>query len=147
MSSAVTSYGASYFLNTLFGQRDSAPNFFYVALLTQAPGSQTDGSLITEPSIAAGYYRSLLINDVNAFGGAVNGVVASTAQIVYPIATADWPTITHYALCDSLVGGQVYLYGNFTVPRRVLTGDQARIPAQALSLSITSLTTTTSTTF
>lgn len=145
--SAITTYGASYFLNVLFGQRDEVPTFYYLALLTQPPGTQTDGSLITEPSIAAGYYRSLVVNDLTAFGGATDGVTASIAQVFFPIATADWPTITHYALCDSLVGGQVYLYGNFTTPRRVLAGDQAVIPAQALSLSIGSLTSATNSTF
>lgn len=147
MPSAVTTYGATYFLNTLFGQENPPPPFFYVALLTQAPGTQTDGSLLVEPDPAAGYTRAQLINDQNAWGTAVDGVIASTAQVVYPVASADWPTVTHYALCDTLFGGNVYLYGNFIMPRRVLAGDQARLPAQALSLSIGSLSSAVSSTF
>lgn len=147
MPSAVTAYGASYFLDVLFGQIQDPPPYYYVALCTQPPGTQADGTQLTEPDIDAGYYRAFINNDASSWGVALDGITASIAQLVYPVATADWPTITHYALCDSLVGGQVYLYGNFTTPRRVRSGDQARIGAQSLSLSIATLPTGVSSTF
>lgn len=147
MASAITTYGASYVLNVMFGQRDLAPDFYFMALLTQAPGTQTDGSLITEPPVESGYSRVQVLNDLNTFGGAANAVVATTAQIAFPVATADWPTVTHYALCDTEVGGNVYLYGSFNIPRRVFAGDQARIAPQGLSLTVGSLSSALSSTF
>lgn len=147
MPSAVTTYGATYFLGALFGQRTAPPPYFYIALCTQAPGTQADGSQLTEPDIDAGYYRVMVPNDNTGFGQALDGVVACISDVIFPVATADWPTITHYALCDDLVAGQVYLYGNFTTPRRILFGDQAHIPDSALSLSLSSLTSATSSTF
>lgn len=147
MASAITTYGASYLLNVSFGQRQIPPPYFYVALLTATPGTQADGTLLQEPSIPSGYNRVLMINDQTLFGTAIDGVTTSTSEVMFGVATDDWPLVTHYALCDSLVGGNVYLYGSFNLPRRISAGDQARIPAQALSLSVTSLTTAQSSTF
>lgn len=147
MSSSITTYGASYVLNLMFGGRDVTPTSFYLALLTTLPGPQTDGSLISEPAIGDGYARAQIVNDQYAFGGATGGVIASTTTVIYPVATADWPVVVGYALCDSTVGGQVYLYGSFNAPRKVMNGDQARIAPQALSFSVTGLSTATSSTF
>lgn len=147
MASAITAWGASFVLNAMFGQRDTPPAYYYVALLTTIPGTQVDGSTIAEPPTASNYARVQMMNDTFSWGGAVNGVVASTAQVVFPVAALNWPTTVGYALCDSLVGGQVYLYGSFAVPRTVLANDQAQIGTGALSLSVTSLSSALSSTF
>lgn len=147
MSSSISTYGASYVLNMLFGGRQTMPVSYYVALLTAMPGPQTDGSLISEPPANSGYARVQLVNDQYAFGGATDGVTASTIAVLFPTATAEWPVIVGYALCDSLVGGQVFIYGSFTTTRKIMSGDQARIAPQALSFSVTGLSTATSSTF
>lgn len=147
MASAITTYGATFVLNTLFGKRATPPDSFYIALLTQAPGEQADGTTLSEPDPNAGYARMLLANDALSWGQAVDGVVTSTASVFFPLATANWVPVSHYALCDSLTGGNVYLYGSFTVPRRVMVGDQCRIPAQLLAVSVASLSTALVSTF
>lgn len=147
MSSAITTYGASYVLNVLFGQRQTPPPFYYVALLTQAPGEQADGTTLKEPDPNAGYARAQLLNDTFSWGQAVDGMVTSTASVLYPVATSDWTPVTHYALCDAQTGGNVYLYGSFTTPRKVTSGDQCRIPSQLLNVSVASLPTALVSTF
>jgi hypothetical protein len=139
MSAVVTSYGATYFLDVLFGGRQAPPANYWVALLAQAPGAQADGSLLAEPDPNAGYARTLLPSDQLNFAAAATGVIQTSAAIVFPVATADWTTVTHYALCDAQTGGNVYLYGSFATPRKVLNGDVCRIPNGLLHLTVASL--------
>lgn len=140
MASGITKWGASYLLDVVFGKRSDTPTSFYVALLTQAPGEQADGSLLVEPPSSAGYARIELPNDTFSWGKASGGVTATLASVFYATATEDWPVITHYALCDAVVDGNVYLFGAFNVPRKVIKGDACRIPPNALSISVGSLT-------
>lgn len=140
MANGITKWGASYILDTFFGRRDQAPQSFFVALLTQAPGEQSDGTMLSEPDIAAGYTRIEISNDAISWGQAEGGVTATLTSVFYATATADWPIVNHYALCDAVVGGNVYLYGAFNVPRKVAAGDACRIPPNALSVSVGSLT-------
>jgi hypothetical protein len=140
MASGITKWGASYLLDAFFGQRNARPASFFVALLTQAPGEQADGTLLSEPPVTSGYARIELPNDQVSWGQAAGGVIATTASVFYATATADWPVITHYALCDAVVEGNVYLFGAFNVPRKVAAGDACRIAPNALNLSIGSLT-------
>lgn len=147
MASGITRWGASYVLNTVFGQRNAPPVEFWVALLTASPGEHADGSLLREPDPAAGYTRARLPNDQLSWGAASGGVIAATAAAFFPPAAADWPIITGYALCDAQVGGNVFLYGDFTVPRKVAAGDVPRIAASTLNLTVGSLTTSLSSAF
>lgn len=147
MASAITKYGAAFVLDTLFGQRQAAPISYYVALISQAPGEDTDGDSLSEPSAENGYARIEISNDALTWTGADGNVISSESSVVFAPATGDWPVVSHFALCDALVGGNVYLYGAFNVPRRINAGDIARIPANQLTLSATSLTTAIVSTF
>lgn len=139
MSAVVTSYGATYILNAFFGRRQTPPASYWVALCTSAPGAQADGSLLVEPDPGAGYARTLLTSDTYSFAAAATGVIQTASDIVFPVATADWVTATHVALCDAQQGGNVYLYGALSIPRKVLNGDVCRIPAGLLHLTVASL--------
>lgn len=139
MSNQITSFGASWVLDCLFGQRQTPPASFFIALLTQDPGPNCDGTTLSEPDPNAGYARGLINNDALSWGQAEDGVTSSTATVLFPIATDTWASVSHYALCDELTGGNVFLYGRFTVARKVATGDQCRIPSQLMSLSVASL--------
>jgi hypothetical protein len=139
MSATITAWGASYFLDTLFGGRQAPPAAYWVALCTAAPGAQADGTMLAEPDPNAGYARTLLGSDAVSWNAADTGVITSAAAVVFPGATADWVTVTHYALCDAQINGNVFLYGSFATPRRVMNGDVARIPAGLLHLSLANL--------
>lgn len=141
MASGITVFGANRVLDVFFGRRASAPGDFWLALVTASPGEHADGSLLLEPDAAAGYARVQLLNDPLHFGAAAGGVLATTASVVFPTAVVDWPVCTGYALCDAQVDGNVYLFGDFTLPRRVPAGDAARIGASTLTFSAASLST------
>lgn len=139
MTATITSYGASYFLDTLFGRRQAPPAAYWVALLTQAPGAQADATMLGEPDANAGYARVLLTNDQFGFRPAASGVSSNDAGVYFPLASANWATVTHYGLCDSLVGGKLFLYGSLATPRKVMAGDIARIPPGLLTMTLANL--------
>lgn len=141
MPSAITSFGANTMLDMIFGRHTEVPEQFYIALLTQPPGAQTTGELLSEPGAGTGYARMALVNSNTSWGEAAGGFTSTIADITFPTATADWPVITHYALTDGMFAGGVYLYGSFAVPRKILTGDKVTVPAGLLSLTLSSLTT------
>lgn len=141
MPSAITAFGADAILDMVFGKSLDVPDAFYAALLTQAPGEQTTGELLSEPDAGLGYARIPLANDDTVWGEAAGGFVTTVADVVFDVALADWPVITHYALTEGLYEGGVYLYGSFAVPRKIITGDRPSIPAGLLSLTVSSLTT------
>lgn len=144
---AITVWGANYLLDVMFGRRSTPPTSYYVALLTQPPGDHTDGTLLSEPPSERGYARAQIANTEFAWEDATTASTSNLAGLAFPVATASWPVVTHYALCDSLVGGNVYLYGSFAVPRRISAGDQVIVPAGLLTLSVGSLTTPLISTF
>jgi len=141
MASGITSWGASYYLGVLFGQTQTPPTSYWVALCTAVPSEQVDGTMLSEPTSDVGYARIEIPSDQLSWDVPDDGVVTNIASVFYDTATADWPVITHYALCDAVVDGNVYLFGAFNVPRKVSTGDACRIPPNALSIHIGSLTT------
>lgn len=139
MTAVLTNWGASCFLDVLFGQREPLPTGYWVALCTQAPGAQADGTLLSEPDPNAGYTRSLLNNNMFAWNPADTGLITSNADVVFSLATDNWDTVSHYALCDAQHGGNVYLYASLATTRQVLNGDVATIPAGMLSVTLASL--------
>lgn len=139
MTATLTTWGATRFLDTLFGQRAAPPAAFWVALCTAAPGAQANGSMLAEPDPNAGYARTLLNNDPVSWNAAATGVITANTSAVFPVATADWTTVTHYALCDAQTGGNVFFYASLSTGRKVLAGDIARIPAGLLHVSLGNL--------
>lgn len=141
MPSAITAFGADAFLNMIFGALVEVPTHFYVALLSQAPGAQTTGDMLSEPPGGSGYSRVSVPNNSSIWGEAAGGFSSTVADISFGVAVTDWPVITHYALCDGALTGGVYLYGSFAVPRKITAGDRVTVPSGLLSLTVSSLTT------
>ena len=88
-------------LDYMFGQTTSfsPPDTFYVALSTTDPGS--DGSTISEP-VGGSYAR---VGVAKADWSRVSFEVDNDNVVQFAQATGSWGTITHFALFDSLSGG------------------------------------------
>ncbi len=88
----------------------------FVALSTADPTH--DGSGLTEPATANGYTR-----ETCAFGAAAaRKITQTTDPITFPAnTTADWGSITHWAICDSVdrATGNVLAHGAFDVAKTV----------------------------
>lgn len=115
------------FLNIILRQTVfTPPANVYVALYTVSPGVGGGGTEVS----AGGYGRQIVV-----FSAPVNGQSTNTADINFPVATADWGTIVAFALLDAAAGGNLLYFGNLSTSRLVLTNDQVRFPTGQLICS------------
>lgn len=137
MPAVLTFYGENYIADLLFGQAQPAPPNWYLALCTLPPDPSVDGTSISEPPTSAGYARVEVPNNAVYWGPASGGIVVNNQEIDFGMATADWPsTITDYAFCDSLTGGNVYMTGSLRVPRVVFDGDKVTFGVGQVMVSV-----------
>jgi hypothetical protein len=102
----------------------SAPSSVYVALFTAAPSDAGGGTEVTGGS----YARQTV-----TFTAPAPDSVENTADVNFPIATADWGTIVAFAIMDAASAGNMLYFANLAASRTVLTNDQFRFPAGQLS--------------
>lgn len=97
-----------------------------VGLFTAAPGEAGGGTEVSGGS----YARQSVTIDAAAAGATQN-----SAEILFPLATANWGTITHFAIFDATTGGNMLCHGPLTASKVINTGDQFRFPLGALDFA------------
>lgn len=133
MASGMTNYNIMAILRNQFGSvANTIPAKWYIGASTTAINQ--DGTGATEPTDPA-YARVEVDNntssweDIPADFGRRNLI-----DIVFPIATTAWGTITHIFITDSLTGGNMRYYGQLTVAKPVSIDDVLRIDASNLQI-------------
>lgn len=108
------------------------PATVYLALYTTSPASP-DGLSGVEVANAGAYARQSI-----AFDAASAGTSSNTAEVVFPTATANWGTVTGFALLDSgtYAAGNMLYYGNWAASKTISTNDIFRLPAGNLDISL-----------
>lgn len=96
------------------------PSAIYVALYVATPTVSGGGVEVT----GAGYSRQPV-----TFGPPSNGQAANTAEVLFPVATNTWGTITSFGLLDAPIAGNLLYFNNLSVARLVQPSDQVRFPA------------------
>lgn len=104
------------------------PTNVYLALFTSNPG-EAPGSPSGEV-VGFGYARQAC-----AFGAASGGVASNSAQEQFTAAGGDWGTITHWALYDAAVDGNMLIYGALDTSRAITDGDTLQVNAAGLSIT------------
>lgn len=112
----------------LRGNSQTSPSKVYLALYKTDP---TDDDTGTEVS-GGGYIRKEI-----TLGAPTNGVTKNTTDVEFPIATADWGTVTHGGVRDAATGGNLLLHGPLQTNKIIESGDQFRIPANQLTFTLT----------
>lgn len=108
-------------LNHRYGGPDYArPATVYIALFTSAPNDAGGGTEVAGGS----YARAAVTNDATNFPAAVGGSKSNAVAVPFAQATAVWGTLTHGAIFDALVGGNLLDWGALGTPRTINTGDQ-----------------------
>lgn len=119
-----TYYLANNVLNVaLRGIPFTPPVTVYVALYTVAPTVSGGGT-----EVSGGAYARQTVS----LSAPVNGQLASTADVLFPVATAAWGTVTSFAILDASSGGNMLYFSNLSTPRTVLASDQIRFPTGQL---------------
>ncbi len=88
----------------------------YIAAFTAAPGEADGGTEGTGGS----YARVALSGKI---GAASNGTTVNSADISFPTASADWGTVTHFAVFDASSGGNMLHYGALVASKIIYSGD------------------------
>jgi hypothetical protein len=109
--------------HVLRGVAFASPAGVYVALYTSPPSDAGGGTEVA----GNGYVRQAV-----TFGAPSGGQVSNSADILFPTATADWGTITSFAIFDAPSAGNMLYYTNLNSPRAVLVNDQLRFPASQI---------------
>jgi len=129
-SGGISDYLADEMLDHVFGTGAfSVPTNIYVALSTANPDDDASG--IAEPS--GGSYARLNFDTWNTASG---GSSSNNGAISFVTATGAWGTISHFALFDSLSGGNMLFYSGLNTSKAITSGDTARFKDTALSITI-----------
>lgn len=102
------------------------PTAWYLGLFTSDP---TDAETGTEVSGGA-YVREAATFSVTG------DTATTTAAVEWPVATANWGTITHVAVHDAVTGGNIIAYAALDASKTINTDDVFRIPAGDLDITI-----------
>lgn len=128
----------------LFRTRTFAkPAALWVALFTGAPSDAAGGTEVTGGSYARAQLNPADANWTATQGGNVGnstgttGLTTNSAALIYAAPTANWGTITHYAIFDAATGGNMLIWDAVVNPRTIISGDPApSFPIGALQLSV-----------
>ena len=88
----------------------------YLAAFTAAPGEAGGGT-----EVSGGSYARVALS--GKIGAASGGASVNSADINFPTATADWGTVTHFAVFDASTSGNMLHYGALTASKIIYSGD------------------------
>lgn len=109
----------------------------YLALFTSDVGLEENNiGLASEVADTQQSYARIDITAQGGFNPSSGGVTANAQDMDFPIAQADWGTITHTAVLDAPTGGNVLAWGPLLNPRTIYNGDSVRVPSGALTITL-----------
>jgi hypothetical protein len=120
-----------------------APHALYVALLTAAPSDSGGGTEVSGGSYARVSVSSTLANWAGTQSAAsttassgTGGQTSNNNAITFPAPTANWGTVTHFAIYDMPTSGNLLWWAALTTSKTVNNGDAApSFAAAALTLT------------
>ena len=107
------------------------PSVLGVALFTAAPGETGGGTEVSGGSYARVDNPPLNTNWNATQGGTsgnssgTGGLTDNAVDITFPSPSANWGTITHFAIFDATSGGNMLIYGALGTSKTVNNGDPA----------------------
>lgn len=113
------------------------PATVYVGLWTSGLDDTATGSTSNEPS-GGSYARAAVTNNTTNWPnatGTTTGLKQNGTSIAFPTASANWGTITQFALCDASTAGNILFWGTLTTSKTIGNGDTASFSAFALSIT------------
>lgn len=118
----------------LRGQTYTSPSTLYLALFTSDP---TDAGTGTEVSDSAYLRQDMAKGEAvsTAFTAPSNGVTTNAKLIQYPPIADGNVAITHWALFDAAVGGNMLIHSSLTTAKNMEVGDVVSFDVGALSIT------------
>lgn len=133
---ALTNYLEDAIVGHLFrGAAFTAPTTLYIALFTATPGEAGGGTEVT-----GGSYARVSVANASAQWAATaagNGTTSNVNAITFPAPTANWGSVTHWAIMDAASVGNMLAYAALTTAKTINNGDAApSFAAGALTFQI-----------
>lgn len=97
------------------------PEHVYLALYVSDPTDADTGQEIT-----GGGYARVQVTFAQATISNHRGVTSNSADVVFPIATADQGIASYIGIRDAAIGGNLIYHGSVTKPRSILENDLVR---------------------
>lgn len=116
--------------NTVFTQ----PGALYLGLFRNTSGNAAanlEAGTLTDEVSGGSYARKTV-----SFAAASGGTAATSATVTFDTASANWGTITHVAVLDSLTSGNVLFWGAVTTSKTIETGDTFQVSSGNLTISL-----------
>ena len=115
----------------------SQPAGLFLALFTGVTGLETNAPTLEVANTAGnGYVRKAILFDAATLGA---GSTSNTSTVTFdPCAVANWGTITHIAIMDSVTygAGNVLFFGAVTTAKTIEVGDTFQVSATNLSIAL-----------
>jgi hypothetical protein len=127
---SLTQYADNALLNHVFNTAYSPVATVYLALCTGSPGA---GPSIANEVSGGAYARTAI-----SFGAAASRGVTQSAGVTFPKATANWGTVSYYAVMDASSGGNMLASGSFSAGIPVVTGNTLTVASGQVAISIAS---------
>lgn len=141
----LTDFAENKLIDAIFrGQASGLPATWHVGLFTAAPNDAGGGTEVSGGSYARAAVTASLANfagtqsagSTTASSG-TGGVTSNNNAVTFPVPSANWGSITHFALFDASSGGNMWIHGALTVAKTVNNGDPApSFAAAALTFTL-----------
>lgn len=121
-------------LNHVFGAAAyTKPTTIYAALFTAAPNGAGGGT-----EVSGGSYVRMPIGamTITPTDGTNPTQASNAATMEWPVATADWGTVTHGAIFDAATGGNMLDFSQLDNAKQILNGDVFRYIAGKLRVQL-----------
>lgn len=129
MAGSFANFAENKVLDHLCGDTSWTMPTTYIARYTVAP---TDAGGGTE--VSGGTYARVALS--GKFGAAASGSKTTTADILFPEATSNEGTTVAIAILDASTAGNFLAWGDVAVSKAVASGDQAKIAAGNLTITL-----------
>ena len=126
-----TDYWENKILDHLFGKKSYSPPTIYLGLSSADP--LDDASGLAEPS-GSGYSR--IQTQSSDWSTASAGSLDNANGLTFAQATGSWGTITHFALFDAAIDGNMLAYGSLNQSRAINNSEIAGFQTGDLSVSL-----------
>lgn len=105
------------------------PATLYLALFTSDPTDAGTGTEVT----GGAYARQTVAFSAPAASGASTST--NSADVLFPVATAAWGTVTHWGVFDAVAAGNLLYLGTLTPNMSVPTSIQPKVLAGTLAIT------------
>jgi len=108
------------------------PANIYVALCKSTITDTHTGSTLPGQVSGGSYARK----SRGTWDVASAGSTKNTGPITFAQATANWGTVTDFAVCDAITAGNVLCYAKLSAPKTIQSGDTAKFASGDLKITL-----------